>query len=82
MQPLFSIITATYNAAPTIERTVRSIVGQTFKDYEHIIVDGASKDDTLKIVRSIYDPRRKIVSEPDRGLYDAMNKGLATASGQ
>lgn len=82
MQPLFSIITATYNASPTIERTVRSIVGQTFKDYEHIIVDGASKDNTLKIVRGIDDPRRKIVSEPDRGLYDAMNKGLAAARGQ
>ena len=49
-EPLFSIVTITYNASPTIERTIRSVASQSFNDYEHIIVDGASKDNTLEII--------------------------------
>lgn len=82
-EPLFSIVTITYNASPTIERTIRSVSSQTFNDYEHIIVDGASKDDTLQIIdRMPGKELRTVYSEPDNGLYDAMNKGLGYAHGQ
>ncbi len=80
--PLFSIITVTYNAAETIERTVASVLEQTFDDYEHLIIDGASKDNTLALIEAMPDPHRSILSEPDRGLYDAMNKGLSIAQGK
>lgn len=81
--PLISIITITYNAANTIARTMESVKAQTCTDYEHIIIDGASADSTLSIIRQ-YGPdnRQKILSEPDDGLYDAMNKGLARAKGK
>ena len=79
-----SIITATYNSAKTLRDTLDSILGQTYKDIESIIVDGASTDDTMSIVRQ-YEPRfggrMRWVSEPDRGIYDAMNKGLQMATG-
>lgn len=82
MKPLFSIITVTYNAAGTVERTLRSVASQTCTLYEHIIVDGASRDDTLAIVAAAHaSERRRVISEPDRGLYDAMNKGLGMARG-
>ena len=79
-KPLISIITITYNAAREIEPTMISVAQQEFRDYEHIVVDGASTDDTLTIVRGFADVR--ILSEPDNGLYDAMNKGLALARGR
>lgn len=79
---LFSIITVTYNASATVERTLESIASQTFDDYEHIIVDGASTDGTLCIVENAPgEMRRRILSEPDSGLYDAMNKGISMATG-
>ena len=78
--PLISIITITYNAAEVLNPTMDSVNSQTFDDYEHIIIDGASKDDTLLIARRFASAR--ILSEPDRGLYDAMNKGLKMARGQ
>lgn len=78
--PLISIITITYNAAEVLNPTMDSVNSQTFGDYEHIIIDGASKDDTLLIARRFASAR--ILSEPDRGLYDAMNKGLKMARGQ
>ena len=82
-QPLFSIITVTYNAADTIGATMRSISRQSFSDYEHLVIDGASTDDTLRIASSLADGQHcTIVSEPDKGLYDAMNKGIDRASGQ
>ena len=81
-QPLISIITITYNAAAVLEPTMRSVACQTFTDYEHIIVDGASTDSTLDVARSLATPRLRIVSEPDKGLYDAMNKGLRLARGK
>ncbi len=77
--PLVSIITITYNAGKVLDPTMRSVAEQTFRDYEHIIIDGASSDNTLEIARK-YEGTR-ILSEPDRGLYDAMNKGLRMATG-
>lgn len=80
MAPLISIITITYNAAQTIGVTMESVAAQTCRDYEHVVVDGASTDATLPIVRSYAGVR--ILSEPDKGLYDAMNKGLRMARGE
>ena len=81
MRPLISIITVTYNAHDTLPATLESIRRQTFKLYEHLIIDGASTDDTVKIAREADITNCRIVSEPDRGLYDAMNKGLGLATG-
>ena len=79
-----SIITATYNSERTLRDTMESILNQTFQDFEYIIVDGASKDATLDIIRE-YEPRfqgkMRYVSEPDKGINDAMNKGFAMATG-
>lgn len=75
-----SIITTTYNSAKTVADTLRSVVSQTYIHIEHIIIDGASKDDTLKIV-SQYPSVSKVISEPDKGIYDAMNKGIQLATG-
>ena len=79
-----SIITATYNSERTLRDTMESILSQTFQDFEYIIVDGASKDATLDIIRE-YEPRfqgkMRYLSEPDKGIYDAMNKGFAMATG-
>lgn len=81
-QPLITIVTITYNAAETLPLTMNSVAEQTFGDFEHLIIDGASHDDTLIIARRLGSPSLKIVSERDRGLYDAMNKGLRAARGQ
>lgn len=81
MEPLFTIITVTYNAAETIGRTIESVDSQTFKIYEHLIIDGCSKDATLDIVARHSNPLRVVLSEPDKGLYDAMNKGIGRAKG-
>ena len=79
-----SIITVTYNSERTLRDTMESILSQTFQDFEYIIVDGASKDATLDIIRE-YEPRfqgkMRYLSEPDKGIYDAMNKGFAMATG-
>lgn len=80
----FSIITICFNSEKTIERTIKSVLAQTYNDYEYIIVDGGSKDGTLEIVKK-YDPlfegRMKWKSEPDKGIYDAMNKGIERSCG-
>lgn len=81
-KPLFTIVTITYNAEAHIEPTMRSVAQQTYTDFEHLIIDGASKDRTLEIASRLRTPQCRIVSEPDRGLYDAMNKGLAAAKGE
>jgi len=75
----FSIITVTYNATKVIERTLQSVAEQTFKDIEHIVVDGNSNDGTQEIVKHY--PVQRFVSEPDSGIYEAMNKGLHIAQG-
>lgn len=88
MKPKISVITATYNSAATVEDTLRSVLGQTYGNVEHIVIDGKSSDNTLDIVTSYagrYNQRGlalKWISEPDRGIYDAMNKGINLASGE
>ena len=80
-----SIVTVVFNGAMTIERTIQSVLKQGFKDYDYIIQDGCSKDNTLAIARSYEDKfegRLTIYSEKDRGIYDAMNKGIAHAKGE
>lgn len=81
MSPTVSIITITYNAADVLPITLKSIGAQTCRDFEHIVIDGASSDDTLRILRQ-HSPESRILSEPDRGIYYAMNKGLDMARGK
>lgn len=88
MNPLITIITVTYNAEETIERTLRSVEEQTYPSIEHIIVDGCSTDGTIGLVRHYVEhneqPRKhtiRVMREPDNGLYDAMNKGIGLATG-
>lgn len=79
-----SIVTATYNSEKTLEETMLSVLSQNHKDFEHIIVDGASKDSTMEIVKKYeekYEGKLKYISEPDKGIYDAMNKGIMMATG-
>ena len=80
--PLISIITVVYNSEAYIEKTLKSIKEQTSQNFEYIIIDGNSKDNTLNIIETYRDCVDVLVSEPDKGLYDAMNKGLANAKGQ
>ena len=80
-----SIVTATYNSGKTLRDTMQSVLRQKYDDYEHIIIDGGSKDNTMNIVRELepfYGGKLKWISEPDKGIYDAMNKGIMCASGQ
>lgn len=79
-----SVITICYNSEKTVERTIKSVLGQTYKDFEYIIVDGESKDSTLDIVRKyepLFEGRMKWKSELDKGIYDAMNKGIQRSTG-
>lgn len=76
-----SVITACYNAQDTIEDTIRSVANQTYPDIEYIIIDGASKDKTLEIANKYKDKVSVLISEPDSGVYNAMNKGINAASG-
>lgn len=80
--PLISVITVTYNAQKVIGKTLESIKSQSFTDYEHLVIDGASSDQTLSLVEEASMPRTICISEPDKGLYDAMNKGLKLAKGK
>lgn len=80
--PFFTIIIPTYNSSSTIKSAVNSIVQQTFSDLEILIIDNVSSDNTLELVRAYNDPRIKIISEIDRGIYDAMNKGIALSKGK
>lgn len=76
-----SIITVCFNSAETITGTLKSLASQSYKDIEHIIVDGGSSDRTLEIVDANRCDRTKVISESDDGLYDAMNKGIKLATG-
>ena len=78
----FSIITIVYNGTNCIKKTINSVVNQAYNNYEYIIVDGNSKDNTLEICEQYEGKISKIISEPDKGLYDAMNKGIENASGE
>ena len=77
-----SIIIPTYNSASVLSRALDSIVCQSFTDWEILIMDGVSNDDTLKVAQSYNDSRIRIYSEPDNGIYDAMNKGINKANGE
>lgn len=77
---LFSIITVCYNSSKTIVDTLQSVAEQNYPLVEHILIDGASKDNTVSIIQS-FSHVKKIISEKDNGLYDAMNKGLELATG-
>lgn len=80
--PLFSIITVTFNAQDSIVPTLESVKSQRFGDFEHLIIDGASSDATISLAREIGSASIRILSEKDKGLYDAMNKGLKLARGR
>ena len=81
VSPKFSIITVTFNAGKVLEKTIQSVINQSYKHVEYIIVDGASKDNTLEIAERYRNRINTLVSEPDKGLYDAMNKGIRLATG-
>lgn len=76
-----SIITVCYNAQETIQYTIDSVLSQQYSNFEYIIIDGQSTDMTCSILSSINNPKFKYISEPDEGIYDAMNKALGIASG-
>ena len=80
-----TIITTSFNSAQTIESTLKSVLQQSYTDFEYLLIDGCSTDGTLDIIRCyepLFDGRLKVFSEPDDGIYDAMNKGIAKASGE
>lgn len=76
-----SIITVVWNSEETIKDSINSVLNQTYKDIEYIIIDGASTDGTVEIIQSYRDKISKFISEMDKGLYDAMNKGIGLATG-
>ncbi|HEX7845288.1 MAG TPA: glycosyltransferase family 2 protein [Chitinophagaceae bacterium] len=82
--PFFSVIVATFNADKTLEKAISSVLSQRFSDFELLVIDGQSTDNTLNIVRrfAAADKRIKFLSEADKGIYDAMNKGVRRATGQ
>ena len=88
MQTTFSIITATYNSEKTLERTIKSVLNQSYSNFEYIIIDGNSSDKTLYIIKKYEEEftKKKLVfkylSENDKGIYDAWNKGIDLASGE
>jgi glycosyltransferase involved in cell wall biosynthesis len=88
MKPFFTIITATFNSEKTLERTIKSVLNQSFDNFEYIIIDGNSTDNTLSIIKRFEDEFAskkicyKFISEKDNGIYDAWNKGLSVASGE
>lgn len=81
---MVSIIIATYNSGKTLRRALDSVLNQTYQDWECIVVDGASKDNTIEIVKEYVskDARFRYISEPDHGIYDAFNKGWKMAKGE
>lgn len=81
LTPTFSVITVTYNAADVIEDTIQSVISQTYHHIEYIIIDGKSTDGTMDIIQQYRDRIDTVVCESDKGLYDAMNKGMKRATG-
>lgn len=82
---LCSIVTVCFNSEKTIEKTIESVLNQTYKNIEYLIIDGNSTDHTMEIVKKyepLFEGRMKWVSEPDNGIYDAMNKGVHMSSGE
>ncbi|WP_432459148.1 glycosyltransferase family 2 protein [Agarivorans sp. QJM3NY_25] len=84
MNPRISVVTVSYNSEKTIEKTIQSVLSQTFTDFEYLIIDGGSTDSTIDIIKSYegaFGGRLKWVSESDNGIYDAFNKGVNLAKG-
>lgn len=81
-EPLFSVITVSFNSEKTILRTLKSVDAQTYQNFEHIIIDGGSSDSTMNILKLNKSVRRHVYSEPDLGIYHAMNKGLKKVRGK
>ena len=79
--PRISVVTVCYNAEKEIEKTMLSVLHQTYNNIEYIVIDGGSKDGTVEIINKYKDRLSYWVSEPDKGIYDAMNKGIASATG-
>lgn len=77
-----SVVTVTFNCKKDVEKTILSVVNQTFENIEYIIIDGASKDGTLDVISKYEDKIAYFISEPDKGIYDAMNKAIAVATGE
>ena len=77
-----SVVTVVYNNADTIKDTINSVAFQTYPEVEHIVVDGSSSDGTLEVIEQNQEKLAKVISEPDDGIYDAMNKGIQAASGK
>ena len=80
-QPVFSIITITYNASRWLEQTILGVLSQSYPNIEYIVIDGGSTDGTVDIIKQYASGISYWVSEPDKGIYDAMNKGLQKATG-
>ena len=78
----FSIVTVCFNSEKTILKTIESIANQSFIDFEHVIIDGGSNDNTLEIIKSNSKYNLNLISEKDDGIYDAMNKGVDISKGQ
>ncbi len=80
--PRISIVTITYNSAATLEETILSVVGQDYPALEYVIIDGGSTDETLEVIKKYRDRIQVVVSEPDKGISDAFNKGIRKATGE
>lgn len=81
MPPLISVVTICYNAKNDLEKTILSVLSQTYQDIEYIIIDGGSTDSTVDIIHKYSERLFYWISEPDKGIYDAMNKGMDRATG-
>jgi glycosyltransferase involved in cell wall biosynthesis len=76
-----SVITAVYNSEETVGQAIESVASQTYSDLEHLLIEGKSSDNSLGVIEGARHPRMRLISEPDKGVYDALNKGIRNASG-